>query len=325
GHDITAFFRRDNRSKVKQALEAAATLGRHEENDLHCLRHNGTEFAAKLTLSALKEEGGSSTHSLIAILQNLSSGQQVTEDTRAEVERAVRRRTAEYEADQRELQELTYTVAMELRTPLRHIDSFVELLQKTVGDKLDPKSRGGLKTISEAARHVGKLTDELLTFSRIGRTEMYQLHFSLAEVVKEVLQELRHETENRRIEWVVGDLPEVVGDPTMLALALTNLISNALKFTRTRKQAHIEIGSRIEDQEVIVYVADNGLGFDPRYRDKLFGIFQRLHTGKEFDGLGVGLANVRRIVRRHGGRTWAEGSPDRGATFYFSLPRKAIP
>jgi light-regulated signal transduction histidine kinase (bacteriophytochrome) len=155
----------------------------------------------------------------------------------------------------------------------------------------------------------------------VGQVELYRLRFSLAELVKEAVQELRHQTEGRRIEWKIGPLPEVVGDPSLLGLALHNLIENALKFTHCRPVAQIQITSTLTEREAIIAVADNGIGFDARHRAKLFGIFQRLHTSAQHAGLGIGLANVRRIVQRHGGRTWAEGTIDYGATFYLALPR----
>jgi light-regulated signal transduction histidine kinase (bacteriophytochrome) len=168
---------------------------------------------------------------------------------------------------------------------------------------------------------MGALLDELVTYCRIGQIELTHLQFNLTDTVREIVHDLRRAAEGRHIEWVVGGLPEVVGDPALLWLVLENLLANAVKFTRPREHARIEIGSQSTPREIIVFVADNGVGFDPRHRAKLFGVFQRLHPATEFEGIGAGLANVRRIVRRHGGRAWAEGALDQGATFYFSLPR----
>jgi PAS domain S-box-containing protein len=324
GRDFAGFFPDDEQDRARRALTRVLREGRREETGWRLLRKDGTEFPAAATL-AVTHDPSRKPRAILCVLHDLTRQKQLAEEAQARLARTVRQRTAQIAADHRELQEFTYTLALDLRTPLRHLDSFVELLQKTAGDKLDPKSRGCLQTIAEAGRQIGRLSDELLTFTRIGQTEMYHLQFSLTEVVKEILQELRCETEGRHIEWVIGKLPEVSGDPTLLGLALTNLISNALKFTRPRKQARIEVGSHTTDREVIVFVADNGVGFDPRYMDKLFGAFQRLHSDKRFEGMGIGLANVRRIVQRHGGRTWAEGAIDRGATFYFSLPRPQAP
>lgn len=271
------------------------------------------------------EERARKRQTELALHQSQEQLRLLAEDAQAHVERLVRQRTAQIEADRRELQEFTYTLALDLRAPLRHIDNFVEVLRKTAGDQLAPKARGCLKTIAEAARQMGQLTDELLTYCRIGQMQTYKLPIALGEVIKEVRQDLRRATEGRHVEWVVGELPEVIGDPTLLTQALTSLLDNALKFTRPRKQARIEIGSRITERETILFVRDNGVGFDPHYRDRLFGVFQRLHPAREFEGLGIGLANVRRIVQRHGGRAWAEGTLGQGATFYLALPRAQSP
>jgi two-component system, sensor histidine kinase and response regulator len=220
-----------------------------------------------------------------------------------------------------ELQELTHRLALEIRTPLRHIDSLVELLQKSAAN-LDTKSRQSLKHISESAGEIGRLTDELLRFTRLGQMPMYKLHFSLSDLVNEAVQDLRAETDGRDIEWVIGKLPEVVGDPAMLAQAVDLLLSNALKFTRKRQRPRIEISAETTAHDVVLSVADNGVGFAARHREKLFKIFQRLHAATVFEGYGLGLANVRRIVQRHGGRVWAEGSEDAGATFFVALPRE---
>jgi len=169
---------------------------------------------------------------------------------------------------------------------------------------------------------MGRLIDDLLAFSRMGRHALAVRPVALKKLVDEIIQELMPDIAGRRIDWRIGDLPSVSGDEAMLRMALDNLIANAVKFTRTRKQARIEIGAQpIQGTEVVIFVRDNGVGFDMTYVDRLFGVFQRLHLEEEFEGTGIGLANVRRIVARHGGRTWAEGEPDQGATFFFSLPK----
>jgi len=224
------------------------------------------------------------------------------------------------EAASAETEKFTHAIALDLQLPLRDIESCAELLGKSAGEQLDQKSQRYLKTISEAAGRMGRLIDDLFTFSRIGQTEMYRLNLSLGEIAREVIHDLRHEIEGRNVEWIIGDLPEVMGDSVMLWQVMTNLISNALKFTRTKEHARIEIGARDGDHEYIFFVRDNGVGFDSQCADRLFGVFQRLHTA-EFEGTGVGLANVRRIIERHGGRVWAEGETAEGAAFYFTLPK----
>ncbi len=224
------------------------------------------------------------------------------------------------EAAVREMEKFTHAIALDLQLPLRHIESCSELLLKSTASHLDPKSQSYLKTISEASHRIARLVDDLLAFSRIGQAEMYHLSLSLKDIVKEIIHELRHETEGRNVEWVVGNLPEVMGDSIMLWQAMMNLISNALKFTRTKERARIEIGSTDSGREYTIFVRDNGVGFDSHCAGRLFAIFKRLHSD-EFEGTGVGLANVRRIIERHGGKVWAEGATEEGATFYFTLPK----
>jgi light-regulated signal transduction histidine kinase (bacteriophytochrome) len=200
------------------------------------------------------------------------------------------------------------------------VAGFAELLQKNASSLLDEKSRRYMTTILESAKRMGALIDDLLAFSRIGRTETRETAVSLGDLVKEVLAEMQLETGGRSIAWRVGELPDLHGDRSMLKLALVNLISNAVKFTRTRPQAEIEIGCTEKKKDgVVVFVKDNGVGFDMKYANKLFGVFQRLHPAEAFEGTGIGLATVQRIIHRHGGRVWAEGLVDGGATFFFSV------
>ncbi|HEX4263349.1 MAG TPA: ATP-binding protein [Verrucomicrobiae bacterium] len=229
---------------------------------------------------------------------------------------------AKLEAASTEMEKFTHAIAHDLQLPLRDIESCSELLVKSAGTQLDQKNQSYLKTITEAAHRMGRLIDDLFAFSRIGQTEIYRLNLNLGDITREVIHDLRQETEGRDVEWVIGNLPEVMGDSVMLWQVMTNLISNALKFTRTKERARIEVGARDDDREHIFFVRDNGVGFDPQCADRLFGVFQRLHT-TEFEGTGVGLANVRRIIERHGGRVWAEGEAGEGAIFYFTLPKSA--
>ena len=231
------------------------------------------------------------------------------------------RKVAEADAANKELEAFSYSVSHDLRAPIRHINGFVDLLQRHSAAVLDETARRHLGTIARASRHMGQLIDDLLAFSRTGRGELARGRIALGPLVQGVIDELRPETEGRVVEWKVDGLPEVSGDPALLRVVFTNLVGNAVKYTRPRPQAVIEIGQAAgRSDEVVMFVRDNGVGFDMQYADKLFGVFQRLHRSDEFEGTGIGLATVRRIVRRHGGRTWAESSVGGGATFYVALP-----
>ena len=220
-----------------------------------------------------------------------------------------------------ELEAFSYSVSHDLRAPLRHIDGFADMLSKHARESLDEKSRRYLGTISESAKRMGALIDDLLVFSRMGRAEMRVARVNMAVLTQEVIREVMEEAKERRIEWKCAVLPDVTGDPALLRQVLLNLFSNAVKYTRPRDPAVIEIGCADgATGEKVFFVRDNGVGFDMAYADKLFGVFQRLHRASEFEGTGIGLANVRRIVLRHGGRTWAESKLGEGSTFYFSLP-----
>jgi len=237
-----------------------------------------------------------------------------------DLERRVTERTAELEAANRELEAFSYSVSHDLRAPLRHIEGFVEILLSTKAPSLDADAGKLLQTIADSAQQMGRLIDDLLTFSRTARTELQKTSISLCDLVRTAIRDLQQDAAGRHVQWKIGNLPEVEADRALLRQVMLNLIGNALKYTRTRKRAKIEVGSHPVKSEHIVFVRDNGVGFDDRYAHKLFGVFQRLHRAADFEGTGIGLANVRRIIARHGGRTWAEGQPDRGATFYFSLP-----
>lgn len=227
------------------------------------------------------------------------------------------------EAANKELEGFSYSISHDLRAPLRHIDSFVGLLLKrTSGVEFDGKARHYLDVISEAAKQMGRLVDDLLSFSRMGRVELKHSRVALDAVLAEVIESVKTEMPGREIAWTAQPLPEVTGDPAMLKIVLFNLVHNAAKYSAGRTPARIEIGQIPGAAEDTIFVRDNGVGFDMKYVDKLFGLFQRLHSAEEFPGTGLGLANVRRIVHRHGGRTWAEGAEGQGATFFFTLPKQ---
>jgi light-regulated signal transduction histidine kinase (bacteriophytochrome) len=261
------------------------------------------------------------------LLSQVELEKEVKERTlRAEEVRALNheleKRGRELEASNKELEAFAYSVSHDLRAPLRHMVGFTALLQKGASSRLDDKSQRYVTMILESAKRMGTLIDDLLAFSRIGRAETHKTTVSLQQLVQEALAEVQQETEGRNIVWSIGTLPTWYGDRSMLRLVLVNLISNAVKFTRTRPQAEIQVAcTEQEPDSVVVCIRDNGVGFDMQYVNKLFGVFQRLHAAEAFEGTGIGLATVQRIVHRHGGRVWAEGSVDKGAVFYFSLSK----
>ncbi len=248
----------------------------------------------------------------------------MAEEEIEKLNRELKRRVGELASLNHELEAFSYSVSHDLRAPLRHIDGFSRLLRRQAGEGLDEKGRHYLGTIEESVGQMGMLIDDLLAFSRLGRSEMRSEAVDLSRLAREAIHEVERDINGREVRWMVGELPPVMGDASLLRQVFINLLSNAVKYTAPRAVASIEVGSAPADAgEVVCFVRDNGVGFDMKYRDKLFGVFQRLHGAGEFEGTGIGLANVRRVIQRHGGRTWAEGAVDEGATFYFSLPRES--
>jgi PAS domain S-box-containing protein len=270
------------------------------------------------------KDGENKPYLTMTTFSNITERKRAEEEIRRlneELEQRVLDRTSQLEAANKELEAFAYSVSHDLRAPLRHIDGFLDLLKNGMKTPLDDQSQHYMTVISDAAKKMGTLIDDLLSFSRMGRQEIIKSQVDLGGLVNDVIQEFKPETEGRDIQWKISPLPTVAGDRAMLRIVLVNLISNALKFTRLRPQAEIEISSMPgHETETIIFIRDNGAGFDMNYADRLFGVFQRLHNTDEFEGTGIGLASVRRIINRHGGKTWAEGELDHGATFYFSLP-----
>jgi hypothetical protein len=242
-----------------------------------------------------------------------------------ELEQRVAARTAELTALNRELEAFSYSVSHDLRAPLRNVSGFADLLQKSAGSRLDAQAQRYLSIITDETKRMGILIDELLAFSRLGRAEPRKTPVDLNQLIQEVRDNLQLETQGREIRWRVGVLPQVCADRALLRQVIVNLIANAIKFTRTRPVAEIEVGAlslTTNDTEDVFFIRDNGVGFNMQYKGKLFGVFQRLHGTSEFEGTGIGLASVQRIVNRHGGRVWAEAAVDQGATFFVSLPKE---
>jgi PAS domain S-box-containing protein len=292
-------------------------------DEIEARKKDGTLFHVHVLAATVLNKAGEPV-SLMSTSVDITDRKQAEEklnEYREHLEELVRGRTAQLEATNKEMHDFTYTVSHDLRAPLRHIDGFMGLLQQKAGQTLDEQSRHYMAAISGAARKMGLLIDDLLSFSRMGRHALTVQQVDLGRLVHDILREFAPDTAERNIDWRIGVLPAVSGDRAMLRVVLVNLISNALKFTQPREKARIEIGMHPgQNDETVIFVRDNGVGFDMAHGDKLFGVFQRLHHEDEFEGTGIGLANVRRIIARHGGHTWAEGKPDQGAVFYFTLP-----
>lgn len=233
--------------------------------------------------------------------------------------------SAKLQRSNKELEAFSYSVSHDLRAPFRHIIGYSELLRESSTAQLGPNDRRYVNTIIESAQFAGILVDNLLSFSQIGRASLVIRQVNMSQLVAAVRRELEFEVKDRRVEWRIGELPQVEGDAMMLRLVWQNLISNAIKYTRSRELAVVEVEGDRRERETVFLVRDNGVGFDPEYAHKLFGVFQRLHRMEDFEGTGIGLANVRRITARHGGRTWAEGAVNEGATFFFALPHHVRP
>ena len=258
------------------------------------------------------------------LFQNLSEEKATVNRLNAELEQRVWQRTAQLEAANKELETFSYSVSHDLRTPLRAIDGYSRILLDEYTDKLDNEGKRLLNVVRDNTRKMGQLIDDILQFSRSSRLEMTFSDIDMEKLVHEVVEELQPAVTNCKLQVEVEAIPPTTGDLAMMHQVFVNLLSNAIKFSRFREPAIIKVGGSINNDEVVYFVRDNGAGFDMRYTDKLFGVFQRLHSVEEFEGTGIGLAIVQRIITRHNGRVWAEGKVNEGATIYFALPIKRI-
>jgi len=293
-----------------QLADVARRVSNERDYSIRAPERTGLSFEVQSAIRSFNE-----------MLGQVQARDRSLQAARDQLEDRVRRRTEELDVTNRELEAFSYSVSHDLRAPLRHVVGFASLLEQRAGGSLDDRARAYVKTITEAAQRMGQLIDDLLAFSRMGRASLTPEQVNLGRLTSEAKAEVELDAAGREIVWTIHPLPTVYADPALLRLVLVNLLSNAVKYSGTRPVAHIEVGSTPQpDGSTLIYVKDDGVGFDMQYSAKLFGVFQRLHRADEFSGTGIGLANVQRIVQRHGGRVWAESELDRGATFYVWFP-----
>ncbi len=314
----------DSEKKRLQQVQSA-TLNLLEDFDAEKKRQADVQRATLNILedfNSEKDRSEKSQRALLNILEDIDVEKNKVAEVNQELEtvnKELERRSGELEVMNKELEAFTYSVSHDLRAPLRHVDGFSRLLLEEHGEQLDPEGKRLLERVRQGTQHMGALVDDLLNLSRVSRREVNPLVTDLNTILEEVLMELKPTCQDRQVEFRAGRLPFAQCDPGLIRQVFANLLSNAAKFTRPRERAVIEVGQTLQDGHDVMYVRDNGVGFSMKYADKLFGVFQRLHRAEDFEGTGVGLATVQRIIQKHGGRVWVEAEIDKGATFYFTL------
>lgn len=325
GHDLWHHTRADGTACAESACPIRQTLRDGEvrrRDDEVFWRRDGSSFPIEYVVAPLRENGGIA--GVVVMFLDITERKRVEETIRQinrELEQRVASRTAQLEAANHELEAFAFSVSHDLRAPLRAIEGFSRILVEDYGPGLDAEGKRLIGVVRDNTARMGQLIDDILGFSRMGRRDLDVGDTDVKALAREVFEEQRAAAAGRDLRLVIGALPRARGDRAMIRQVLVNLIANAIKFTQPLAQAVIEIGSNSSEKEHCYHVRDNGVGFDMQYADKLFGVFQRLHSGEEFEGTGIGLAIVKRIINRHGGRVWAEGRVGEGATFHFSLPR----
>ncbi len=319
--EVSPPFQPDGRPTAEAAAAELEKALRHEKPRFEWMHRNaaGNDIPCEISLVRLPTSGRNLVRGSIVDISGRKQAEQEIRQLNAELEFRVKVRTAQLEAANRDLESFTYSVSHDLRAPLRHMDGFTRILLEEYGEQLPPGAKQHLARVRVATLHMGRLVDDLLNLARVGRGSLKIAPTDLNALVAEIIQSLEAETRGQAVEWRVGRLSRAQCDPGLIRQVFFNLLSNALKFTHRREKAVIEVGEVPGQGEPVLFVRDNGVGFDMKYADKLFQVFQRLHTEEEFEGTGVGLAIVYRILQKHGGGIRAEASPQNGATFFFTL------
>ena len=298
---------------ILQLAEVASAISEHKDFSVRAKKQSPDE------IGSLTDAFNEMLSQIAARDAALRSSSENLRQAQGELEHRVELRTSELAESNRELEAFTYSVSHDLRAPLRHINAYAQMLEEEHGGALTPEGKKYLARIRLGAKNMGMLVDDLLNLARVGRQELTLQSADLNEILENVMAELKQELSGREVVWEIEDLGSAMCDPGLIRQVFTNLLSNAIKYSRQRSPAKIQVGRKNEKALTIYFVRDNGVGFNMKYASKLFGVFQRLHRAEDFEGTGVGLATVERIIRKHGGRIWADAELDKGATFYFTL------
>lgn len=318
---IPETLRDAHRTGLKHFLATGSGAVFNQLIEITALHRSGKEFPVELSISRLKTND---TTTFCGFITDITERRRAEEEIRLfnqKLEQMVQERTEELQMVNKELESFSYSVSHDLRAPLRAIHGYMNIFADEYANKFDNEAKRLTTIIMNNTQKMGRLIDDLLAFSQLGRKELIRTHTSMTQMVMSICEEQKRLEDGRNIEFVIQDLPYALVDTVTMRQVWVNLISNAVKYTKHKEKAIIEIAAKEDNDEQIYYVKDNGAGFDMSYYDKLFGVFQRLHSQKEFEGTGVGLAIVQRIILRHGGKVWADAIPNEGATFYFSLRR----